>query len=389
LCTAAAGGLAVPAFFEGETKSPQSAGAWQPKKIGRIAFRDFDRPISGALPMRRLTPAGVSTMMVVVVGALVTAYFAKLMRAEEPHVPIALTTPNQVEYGSVPTAAGNLEPGTVITAAQLTTGRVRVAALDSDVLLQDRLAIGRTVKERIAAGSIIRTSRLYSPGETAQLSVSRGMRAVSIPLPRNLASMGGLLKPGQYVDVYLTPRNDAGNDGRLHGGMTLTLFRGVRLLSVATGDLSDEASGGVTLELTPEQATMLILAREKGSLALSYNPEGKGEGGLALKNRDRATLDEILGLNREAPSTAAPSETAVPAPNAAPAATFTAELYLGRTRTTRQFDARAKVDSTPATSTPINSWRSAPLWTRRTPARSRPVPAVDRVVTAPDGPAIR
>lgn len=334
--------------------------------------------------MRRLTPAGVSMMMVVVVGALVTAYFAKLMRAEDSHGLVALSNSNPAEYGSVPTAASNLEPGTVITAAQLTTGRVRVAGLDSDVLVDERLAIGRTVKERIAAGSIIRTSRLYPSGEGPQLRVARGMRAVAIPLPRSLASMSGLLKPGQYVDVYLTPRNDAGSSVHLHGGMTLNLFRGVRVLSVAAGDSSDETSGGVTLELTPEQATALILAREKGSLALSYNPEGKGEGGIALKNRDRATLDEILGLSHETPSTEAPTERNVPATTASPPATFTAEVYLGSARSTRQFDVPAKVDSTPATSTPINTLVKPPLWTRRTPSRPVPLPPVDRLATAPD-----
>ena len=239
--------------------------------------------------MRRLTPAGVSTMMVVVVGLLVTAYFAKLMRAEDSRGP-GSPSASTVEFRAVPTAAGSLEPGTVITSAHLSTTRVRVDGLAPDVLLQEQSVLGRTVKQRIAAGSSLRASQLYPPGEGPQPVVARGMRAVSIPVPRGLATMNGLVKTGQYVDVYLTPRADAGGDSRFRNGLTLTLFRGVRLLSVAPDAAADEASSAVTLELTPEQATVLILAREKGSLALSYNPEGKGESGVALKNRDRATL---------------------------------------------------------------------------------------------------
>jgi pilus assembly protein CpaB len=326
--------------------------------------------------MRRLTPAGVSTMMVVVVGLLVTAYFAKLMRAEDSRgagSPLAST----VEFRAVPTAAGPLEPGTVITAAHLATARVRVDGLAPDVLLQEQSVLGRTVKQRIAAGSPLRASQLYPPGEGPQPVVPRGMRAVSISVPRSLSTMNGLLKAGQYVDVYLTPRADA-SDSRFRNGMTLTLFRGVRLLSVAQGAIADEASGAVTLELTPEQATVLILAREKGSLALSYNPEGKGESGIALKSRDRATLDEILGLT---PSAVPNPVEAAAAGHPQPTATITTEVFKGTARSTRQFDVSNKVDATPATSTPINTWSNAPLWTRKTPAPSVPtrkMPNADR-----------
>jgi pilus assembly protein CpaB len=327
--------------------------------------------------MRRLTPAGVSTMMVVVVGLLVTAYFAKLMRAEDSRGPGSPPT-STVEFRAVPTAAGPLEPGTVITSAHLSTARVRVDGLVPDVLLQEQSVLGRTVKQRIAAGSSLRASQLYPPGEGPQPVVARGMRAVSIPVPRGLATMNGLVKAGQYVDVYLTPRADAGGDSRLRNGLTLTLFRGVRLLSVAPDATADEASSAVTLELTPEQATVLILAREKGSLALSYNPEGKGESGVALKNRDRATLDEILGVTSSAvPNPPEASATGHPQPTA----TITTEVFKGTARSTRQFDVTTKVDATPATATPTNTWSNAPLWTRKTPAPRMPnrkVPNPDR-----------
>ena len=318
--------------------------------------------------MRRLTPAGVSTMMVVVVGLLVTAYFAKLMRAEDSRGP-AVPSTSTVEFRTVPTAARPLEPGTVITAGQLTGTRVRVDALVPDALLQEQCIVGRTVKERIAAGSSLRASQLYPPGEGPQPIVPRGMRAVSIPVPRGLATMNGLVKAGQYVDVYLTPRADAGGDSRFRNGLTLTLFRGVRLLSVAPDAAADEASSAVTLELTPEQATVLILAREKGSLALSYNPEGKGENGIALKSRDRATLDEILGLT----SSAVPNSPEAPAAShSQPTATISTEVFKGTARSTRQFDVSTKVNATPATATPINTWSNAPLWTRKTPAPRMP-----------------
>ncbi|HET6324210.1 MAG TPA: Flp pilus assembly protein CpaB [Planctomycetaceae bacterium] len=334
--------------------------------------------------MRRLTPAGVSTMMVLVVGLLVTAYFAKLMRAEDSHNQAA-AQPQVIDIRSVPVTVCPLEPGTVITAAHLGTNRVRAESLPSDALLQDRALIGRAVKERIAAGSAVRANQLYAPGEIPQLAVARGMRAVTITLTQQAAPTGGLLKTGHYVDVYLTPQIDSASDPRLRGGMTLTLFRGVRLLSIMPGEPADDPSSLATLELTPEQATALILAREKGHLALSYNPEGKGNGGIALKNSDRATFDEILGVPAPAAAPTTTGPTAI-----GPASTvFTAEVYKGTARSTQRFDVNTKLEGVPSASTRIGMSAHAPLWTRKSPARSLPAAAFDRLAEGPAGATVK
>ncbi len=137
------------------------------------------------------------------------------------------------------------------------------------------------------------------------------MRAVSVSFSPRGSFVGGLLRAGQYVDVHLTPQLNDPTDTRFRGGLTITLLGGVRVLAVAGGgsgadSISTDSISTVTLELTPEQANMLILAREKGEIALSYNPDGKGRGGVAVKNQDRATMDEILGLNRPDAPVSAP-----------------------------------------------------------------------------------
>jgi pilus assembly protein CpaB len=299
--------------------------------------------------MRRLTPAGVSTLMVVVVGLLVTAYFAKLMRAEEPR--LSLNLPSLVvEFRNVPITVAALEPGTVVTAAHLQTTQVRGDTLKPDVLQQERSVVGRTVKERIPAGAVIRSSQLYPPGERPLPGIARGMRAVSIPLKEGIPLLSGA-KGSQYVDVYLTPRMDAASDARVRGGMTLTLFRGVRLLAVTQNESAGETVGSATLELTPEQATVLILARERGSIALSYNPDGKGSVGVNLKGGDRVTLDEILGRPAPAQQTTGP---------------FKSEIYKGSARSTQQFEESASNESTSTTRTDPQA--ESPTWTRRRPA---------------------
>src|SRR5206468_1356132 len=92
-----------------------------------------------------------------------------------------------------------------------------------DYMLSDRKLVGRVVKEKIPAGTAIRTSQLYQPGEFPSLEVEEGMRAVSIGVSDSTHLVSGLIKPGQYVDIHLTP-SGLNNDERAGGGITLTLF---------------------------------------------------------------------------------------------------------------------------------------------------------------------
>ncbi len=108
----------------------------------------------------------------------------------------------------------------------------------------------------------------------------------------------GLIQPRQYVDVHLTPSNTS--DPRLRGGTTMTLFKGVKVVAINRSISSsnvDRGGNSVTLELTPEQANIVILADTAGELTMSYNPNGKGTGGVTISDADRATLEEILSLD--------------------------------------------------------------------------------------------
>jgi pilus assembly protein CpaB len=291
--------------------------------------------------MKRLTPAAVTVMTVVVVGLLVTAYFAKMLLAEEPKARLLDAPETQtVEFREIPLTLSPLEAGTQLMAAHLGTGRVPANALEPETLLTEKSLIGRIVKEPISAGRPIRSSQLYPLGQRPPLAVSPGMRAVSVSFSRRGSFVGGLLQKGQYVDVYLTPRLDNNQSSRLRDGVTVTLLTGVRVLAVGENSEMEsaktETSTTVTLELTPEQANILVLAHEKGEIALGYNPDGKGNGGVAAKSQDRATMDEILGLNHAEP--VAPVKTVTPRP-------FTSETFKGAAKSTLRFDRAASTDS--------------------------------------------
>lgn len=242
--------------------------------------------------MKSLTPARITLMMLVVVGGLIAAYVAKGLLATEQAAP-------EVEMRNVPMAIADLPPGTVVTEAHVGAGRITESEIQPGMLLNERAIIGRVVKETIPAATPITSTQLYQPGERPPLKVGPGMRAVSVSLSAVVDMVDGLVKPGEFVDIHMTPNNADSGDRRFRGGLTLTLFKGVKVIAInrniQQGDV-DRVGNSVTLELTPEQANIMILARDRGDITMSFNPEGKGTGGVAVSSENRATLDEILGL---------------------------------------------------------------------------------------------
>lgn len=249
--------------------------------------------------------------MFLVVGCLIAAYIAKGLLARDE--PIA-----EVESRRIPMALGNLEPGTVITNDHIGDGRIKETNIEPGVILHSRGLIGRVVKEAIPAGTPIQSGQLYPPGVRPALEVAEGMRAVSVSVSESTGMVDGLIQAGEFVDVHFTPEVSNLRNSRTGGGLTMTLFRGVKILAIKRFARGNVVSTGnsVTLELSPAQANIINLARDKGKLALSLNPEGKGSGVVSVSDEDRVTLDEILGLK-------APEEPAKP---------FETEIYRGASR---------------------------------------------------------
>ena len=269
--------------------------------------------------MNRLTPARLSMVMFMVVGGLIAAYIAKgLLAVEEKKA----TTP---PLRNIPMAVSDLPAGTMITEAHLGLGPALPAKITRDVLLSNKSIVGRVTKDAINAAEPIHSAQLYQKGEYPNLKVGKGMQAVTITMG-SASIVDGLVKPGQFVDVHFTPTS-LGNDQRLGHGMTMTLFKGIKIIAInrqTTQGSSSDANNAVTLELSSEQANIILVARDKGTLYFSFNPEGKGSGGLALTGKDRATLEEILGLQP------------IPPPPARPAS-FISQIYRGVQRRQMEF----------------------------------------------------
>lgn len=239
----------------------------------------------------KLTPAKVTMIMFMVIGGLVLAYIAKSLLAHEEKKP-------EAALRNVPMPISDLLPGTVVTEDHIGQGPMAIADLKRDMLLANKVIVGRVVKELLKAAQPIRASQLYEPGTYPPLKVGKGMQAFTIDAHGATAIVDGLIKPGEYVDLHFTVTALQG-DPRLRGGMTMTLLKGVKVLAINRMVIQGRVESNrnsVTMELTPEQVNIISVAQDKGILTLSSNPTGKGDGGIALAAKDRATLEEILGL---------------------------------------------------------------------------------------------
>lgn len=248
--------------------------------------------------MKRLTPATLTVVMFGIIGLLVLGYFAKNLFAQKEK-------PAGPTLREVPMAVTDIKPGTVITADHLGMGRYDRTKLTPDVLLANRVIVGRVCREPIKAATPIKAGQLYQPGELPPLDIGPGMRAVSIEVGDGVAMVDGIIKPGDTVDVLFTAQGgSAGNDNTYQGGLTMRLFEGVKVLAInrnfAQGRV-DKGNNHVTLELTVAQTNIIVLAKDRGHITLTYNPNGKGNGGLALSNSERVTLFELLGLEKSDP----------------------------------------------------------------------------------------
>ena len=247
----------------------------------------------------KLTPAKVTTLMLVAVGGLIGIYVIRGLFAVEKK---ATPRPRVV---TVPLAAAHLAPGTKITDTHVGNGPYPESELKEDHLRTTRMVVGRVVRKEIKPGNPIRGSDLYEPGENAPLQVAAGKQAVSVPIKESAEMVDGLIKPGDYVDVHfiLDGTRSNGLDDRLArlGGVSMTLLKGVKVLALnkAFRQQAMLATGNsVTLELSPEQTNVLLVAQPRGAIAFSYNPDGEGDGLVALSHSDRATLWEVLGLKK-------------------------------------------------------------------------------------------
>ncbi|MFX1671651.1 Flp pilus assembly protein CpaB [Paraburkholderia sp. A2WS-5] len=132
---------------------------------------------------------------------------------------------------------------------------------------------GRVMKNSVLRGEPILEGKLTPVGTQGGLSavIAEGHRAITVRV-NDVIGVAGFALPGNYVDIIVSTQQDKGDKGSKDESISKTVLEKILVLAVAQEVGRDETKpkvvNAVTLEVTPEQAEKLDLARSVGTLSL-------------------------------------------------------------------------------------------------------------------------
>jgi pilus assembly protein CpaB len=208
-----------------------------------------------------------------------------------------------------------IEAGQKLSSSQISERPWAEAKLPAGAFSNARQVIGRIARVPIEAERPVFVSDLARAGADIGLAsiIAEGSRAISVESDE-ISGVAGFVKPGSYVDVLVSGRD------QLSEPFSKIVLQRVVVLAVEQDTRGEtdkpEAARSVTLQLDPEQAEQLDLARSIGKLSLVLRNQFDSR-----KNVSKgARMGDLLGNGAMArPAAASPTPTAVVArPVAAP-----------------------------------------------------------------------
>jgi pilus assembly protein CpaB len=179
-------------------------------------------------------------------------------------------------------AAVDIELGSRLNTQLLKTidwpsGSSPAGAIGDPQALQDRV-----VKTSILRGEPVLEAKLAPVGSSGGLSavIPEGKRAITVRV-NDVIGVAGFALPGNYVDIVVNTQIDG--EGKGDKQISKIVLEHILVLAVAQEANRDETKpqvvNAVTLEVTPEQAEKLDLARSVGTLSLVLRNQVDKHGG--------------------------------------------------------------------------------------------------------------
>lgn len=164
---------------------------------------------------------------------------------------------------------------------------------------------GRVVRTSLARGEPVIETKLAPVGTKGGLSavIADGSRAITVRV-NDVVGVAGFALPGNYVDVIVNTQEQQGKtDGQ---SISKIVLEHILVLAVAQqvsrDDTAPKVVNAVTLEVTPDQAERLDLARSVGTLSLVLRNQVDQK----TLNTDGATKLTLLGKEPAPEAPAAP-----------------------------------------------------------------------------------
>ncbi len=185
-------------------------------------------------------------------------------QTEAKYVPVAVAV-----------AGRDLRAGEVVRQADMKVDMLEKAFVVAGMLTRDEAPLydNRVLNRDIRRGEPFFKAFLDAPAQKRQTTASvvkEGMRAVTLRVDQ-ISGVGGLVGPGDYVDVVATFDQ---RDGQARTIKTIFLLQAARVVAVdnRTLEVTTQRGAGtyrsVTLELSPSDAMRAINAQSQGEIHL-------------------------------------------------------------------------------------------------------------------------
>ena len=233
--------------------------------------------------------------------------------------------------------------------ARLTPDMVRMVdwpsnALPPGAINDPKLLETRVTRTSIQHGEPIMEGKLAPPGTQGGLSavVAEGKRAMTVRV-NDVVGVAGFALPGNFVDVLVNTQDEAEKKRTQASDAAISKIVLERILVLAIAqesnrdDTKPKVVNAVTLELTPEQAEKLDLARSVGTLSLVLRNQVEDKPVNTEGATKTSLLDEKVAAAPAAMVQAKPApRRRVAAAPAAPAGTRV-DVIKGLERSSQQF----------------------------------------------------
>lgn len=249
------------------------------------------------------------------------------------------------ERTQVLVATRDLDLGQAISAEMLQPVAWPSGNVPAGSFTDPQLLDGRVVRNSIFKGEPVLEPKLAPEGTKAGLDsiIKAGHRAISVKV-NEVVGVAGFLAPGSFVDLLVNIRDDRDN------AISRVVLERIMVLAVAQearrpDETKARVVNAVTLEVTPEQAEKIDLARNVGTLSLMLRNQVDTQDDV---NTVGVRREDLFGDAKPAPApvvAAAPVRRAAsrpaprPAPAAAPAAppAPTVEVIRGTQKSSASF----------------------------------------------------
>ncbi len=192
-------------------------------------------------------------------------------------------------------SAVDIEAGTKLAPEQLTAIPLPPGSqIPQGAIFNIGAIVNRLTKVRIVKGENVTETMLVPLASSEDLSndIPLGKRAFTIGI-NEISGVGGFASPGNYVDVIVNVKDTAGMP------VSKTVVEHVKVMAAAQSrsltDLAPKVGTTVTLEVTPEEAQKLDVARSLGTLSLTLRnrADKKNYEGAAVSKNDLALTPNV------------------------------------------------------------------------------------------------